>query len=342
MMSATPVLSVLIPVRDAERTLDAALGSVTAEPGDDIEVLVVDDGSRDASLVLARAHAARDRRVRVIERPREGLVPALRAGVAEARGAYLARHDADDLSVAPRLRLSAECLAARLEVDVVACGFEMFRDDGPAGLGMTRWAEWSNRLTTHEDVVRERFVESPFAHPSVTMRLSALRALGGYREGDFPEDYDLWLRFLAGGRRVARLPMIGVRVRDHAGRTIRHDSKYRPEAFRALKLRHLRAELLREGEPVLLVGGGRVAKRWLADLLAAGIGVRALLDVHPRRIGRRVAGVPVRHPREAALDPALSRLFALGAVGRPGARESVRETLCALGRHEGVDFVLVA
>jgi hypothetical protein len=174
------------------------------------------------------------------------------------------------------------------------------------------------------------------------MRLSALRAVGGYREGDFPEDYDLWLRFLAGGHRVARVPMVGVRVRDHAGRTIRHDTKYRPEAFRALKLRHLRAEILREGEPVLVAGGGRVAKRWLGDLLGAGLAVRALLDVHPRRIGRRVAGVPVRHPRDAALDPALTGLIVLGAVGRPGARESVRETLCALGRREGVEFVLVA
>jgi hypothetical protein len=136
--------------------------------------------------------------------------------------------------------------------------------------------------------------------------------------------------------------MVGVRVRDHAGRTIRRDSKYRPEAFRALKLRHLRAEFLRAGEPVLVVGGGRVAKRWLADLRAADVAVAALLDLHPRRIGRRVAGVPVRHPREALVDPALSSLLALGAVGRPGARESVRETLRALGRVEGRDFVLVA
>jgi glycosyltransferase involved in cell wall biosynthesis len=316
--------------------------SLTTEPGDDIEFLVVDDGSRDSSPSIARAHEVRDGRVRVIERPREGLVPALQAGAREARGLFLARHDADDLSIAPRLRASADCLASHPELDVVAAQFEMFTDDGPAGLGMTRWAEWSNSLATHETVYRERFVESPFAHPSVTMRLSALRAIGGYRDGDFPEDYDLWLRFLAGGHRVARLPMIGVRVRDHAGRTIRSDSRYRPEAFRALKLRHLEAEFLRPGEPVLVVGGGRVAKRWLADLLALGVSVRALLDVHPRRIGRHIAGVPVLHPVEAARDPALSRLLALGAVGRQGARDSVRQTLRALGRCEGVDFVLVA
>ncbi|HEV8479760.1 MAG TPA: glycosyltransferase [Candidatus Eisenbacteria bacterium] len=337
-----PLLTVLMPVRDAARTLGEALDSLSVEPDGDIEILVVDDGSRDGSLEIAREHANQDPRLRIIAGPRAGLVGALTTGVGEARGRFIARHDADDLSVPPRLRASADWLRSHSDVDLVAARFEMFKDDGPAALGMTRWAEWSNRLASHEDVWRERFVESPFAHPSITIRAAALAALGGYREGDFPEDYDLWLRLLASGRRVARLPMIGVRVRDHEARTIRSDSKYRPEAFRALKLQHLRTEFLRSGEPVLVVGGGRVAKRWLAALLAAGIGVAALLDVHPRRIGRRVAGVPVRHPRDVRLDPALSQLLALGAVGRPGARESVRETLRGLGRSEGRDFVFVA
>ena len=335
-------LSVLLPVRDAERTLDEALASLAAEPGDDLEILVIDDGSIDGSLRVARGFAARDARVRVLERPRLGLVEALNFGAAEARGVFLARHDADDVSVPPRLRASIALLRARPDVDLVASRFEMFRDDGPAGLGMTRWAAWSNALDTDEDVRRERFVESPFAHPSVTLRASALAGLGGYREGDFPEDYELWLRLLASGRRVARLPWVGVRVRDHGARLVRNHPKYRPEAFRALRLRHLRAEFLRPGEPVLVVGGGRVAKRWLADLSAAGIGVAALLDVHPRRLGRVVGDVPVRHPREALSDPATARWLALGAVGRPGARESVRETLVSLGRVEGRDFVLVA
>jgi glycosyltransferase involved in cell wall biosynthesis len=338
----TPLISVLVPVRDAERTLAESLASLAAEPGDDIEILVVDDGSRDSSRAVASGWAERDARVRVIERPCLGLVAALNAGVEEARGHFLARHDADDISVPPRVRVSAELLAQHPDVDLIASRFAMFTDEGEAGLGMRRWAEWSNALATHEDVWRERFVESPFAHPSVTMRAAMLRSVGGYREGDFPEDYDLWLRVLASGRRVARLPAIGVRVRDHAARTIRSDSKYRPEAFRALKLAHLRAEFLRRDEPVLVVGGGRVAKRWLAHLARAGVAVAALLDLHPRRIGRTVAGVPVRHPREAFADSNLAKLLALGAVGRPGARESVRETLTSLGRIEGEDFLLIS
>ena len=180
-------LSVLLPVRDAERTLGEALASLAVEPGDDLEILVIDDGSIDGSIATARTFASRDARVRVIERPRLGLVEALTAGVAEARGALLARQDADDISVAPRLRASADLLHARPDVDLVATHFEMFRDDGPAKLGMSRWAAWSNGLATEDDVRRERFIESPFAHPSVTMRASALAALGGYREGDFPE-----------------------------------------------------------------------------------------------------------------------------------------------------------
>jgi len=338
-----PILvSVLLPVRDAEPTLGAALDSVTAEAGDDLEFVVVDDGSRDASLVVARGRAARDPRVVVLARARAGLVDALNAGAAACRGGLLCRQDADDLSVPGRVRASAEFLRAHPDADLVAARTEVFRDDGPVGSGMARWAAWSNSLTTHEDILRERFVEAPFAHDAVTLRAAALRAAGGYRDGDFPEDYELWLRLLARGARFARLAQVGVRVRDHGRRLVRNDPRYRPEAFRALKLEHLRREVLRGGEPVLVWGGGRVAKTWVRELAAAGVGVAALVDVSPQRLGRVVHGVPVVAPEEAGPGGRFGTLLALGAVGQPGGHASIRAQLAALGREESKDFYFVA
>lgn len=338
----SPLVSVLLPVRDAEATLGAALDSLTAEPGDDLEFVVVDDGSRDGSPAVAREHARRDPRVVVVARERAGLVAALNAGAAACRGELLCRQDADDLSVPGRVRASAEHLRAHPQDDLVAACVEVFRDDGPPGLGMARWAAWSNSLATHADIARERFVEAPFAHDAVTLRAAVLRAAGGYRDGDFPEDYELWLRLLARGARFARLPQVGVRVRDHGRRLVRTDPRYRPAAFRALKLAHLRGEVLRPGEPVLVWGGGRVAKSWARELAAAGIAVAALVDVNPRRIGRLVHGVPVVAPEAAGCGGRFGTILALGAVGQPGGRESVRAQLAALGRREGVDLHFVA
>ena len=89
-MSA-PAISVLLPVRDAAATLPACLRSIARQSEPDFECVIVDDGSQDGSLALARRVARADARFRVLARPPEGLVESLNAGLAACRGRYLAR-----------------------------------------------------------------------------------------------------------------------------------------------------------------------------------------------------------------------------------------------------------
>lgn len=329
-----------MPVRDAEETLQASLDSLLVETGSDIEFVLVNDGSNDSTLAILDAAAAIDARVVVVDRPRLGLVAALNAGLTVCRGEFVARHDADDLSIAGRLTAQRRFLLANSEIDLVATRCEVFRDDGPAKMGMLRWTEWSNGLETHEAMYRERFVESPFAHPSIMIRAATLRAADGYRLGDFPEDYELWLRLFADGRRFGRLPQLGVRIRDHDRRSIRNQPQYRPEAFRNLKIDHLRREFLQPGEPVLVFGGGPVARSWVTSLQENQVDVAGMVDINPRRIGQIVRDVPVISTRQAVAG--YRRVKALGAVGRPGGREDIRASLGELGRREGEDFIFVA
>ncbi len=70
---------------------------------------------------------------------------------------------------------------------------------------MRAYVEWVNGLVDHEAMARDRFVESPVVHPSVAMRTSTLRGLGGYRDFDGPEDYELWLRAFDARLRFAKL-----------------------------------------------------------------------------------------------------------------------------------------
>src|SRR5438045_176595 len=123
--------SVLLPVRDAEATLGEALASVLAQTDPDLEVVLVDDGSRDRSLELARDFAARDARVRVVARPREGIVPALETARGLARGRFLLRMDADDVCLPGRLARSRELLESDPRLAVVSCLVESFGGAGP-------------------------------------------------------------------------------------------------------------------------------------------------------------------------------------------------------------------
>ena len=273
---------------------------------------------------------------------RDGLVAALNRGLAGARAPLLVRHDADDLSVPGRIRDQVEFLDGHPDVALVATRCRIFRDDGEAGDGMRHWAAWSNRLADHDAMHRQRFVESPFAHPAVAVRTDTVRRAGGYADGDFPEDYELWLRLLVRGERFARIPRLGVHVREHPERSIHRDGRYRPEAFRRLKRGHLEREFLLPGQPLVLFGGGRVAKTWMRELLREGREVAALADLDPRRIGMRIDGVPVVHAREAAGGGRFGALRALGALGRPAARYELRRALPALGRVEGEDFLFVS
>ena len=91
-------LSVLLPVHNAETTLELSLRSLLRQRFDAFEVIAVDDGSEDATPGILKRYATRDRRIRPVFTARRGLVAALNTGLSHAEGGLLARMDADDVS----------------------------------------------------------------------------------------------------------------------------------------------------------------------------------------------------------------------------------------------------
>ena len=125
--------------------------------------------------------------------------------IEEARAPLMARMDADDVMHADRLRAQVDLLDAHPEIAIAGTRVELFPEEGVRA-GYREYVRWQNGCVTPEEIAANVYVESPFAHPSVMARTEVLRRLGGYAEGPFPEDYELWLRWLDAGVAIGKVP----------------------------------------------------------------------------------------------------------------------------------------
>ncbi len=335
-----PAVSLLIPVWNEAEVLPTCLADVRAQVGIDFECVLALDGPSDGTRAIALAETAGDPRFVVLDLPHRGLVAALEAGLAACRAPLVARMDADDRMHPERLVRQARALATS-EHALVTCevAYDVIGDATPQG-GMLRHVAWLNQLRTPAALRCARFIDAPVAHPAVMMRAAVVRAVGGYRHGDFAEDHDLWLRLFHAGHEFGfvdsdRGPL--VTWRDRPRRATRTDRRYADEARRALVHRHLVAGPLAGGaRPVRIWGAGPYGRWHGKHLRALGVVVDAFIDIDPKKIGRRVLGdVPVVDatslggPDERAI---------LVAVASRGARALIAAELAARGHVEDRDW----
>ncbi len=337
-MNTPPPISVLLPVRDGAATLEDAIASMEAQTDPDFEVLAVDDGSTDATPDILEEWAGRDSRVRVLRQPPGGIVAALERSRAEARGRYLARMDADDISEPERLARQRELLEAQRAL--VGCGcFVRYFPREAVRAGARRYEEWMNSSYSAEDVERNVFIECPLAHPTFFLRAEAVQAVGGYRDPGWAEDHDLLLRLWEAGGRLAKVPEVLFRWREGEDRLSRVAATYAPEAFVRCKVHFLRRTLLRDRGGAVVWGAGPVGKAFARELLRGGVPLRAFVEVDPRKIGQEIHGAPVVDTAAGLMD---RTGLHLAAVGQAGARDTLRGVLSDGGLKEMRDFVAVA
>lgn len=185
----TPVISVLLPVYNAERYLCLAVESILAQTFGDFELIVINDGSTDGSLEILRHYEAQDQRVRLISRPNTGYVAALNEMIGMANGHFLARMDSDDIAMPDRFHRQLVYLNANARIVAAGSHFEIIDDRGRR-LHVQR-VPLDNR-TIQDLAIRGH---TPICHPCVMMRTDAVLAAGRYDPAMEPaEDLDLFLR----------------------------------------------------------------------------------------------------------------------------------------------------
>jgi len=176
-----------MPVYNGGRYVDEAIRSILSQTFDDLELIIIDDGSTDDTPEIIERHRRADRRIRAYEQGNRGLIPTLNRGLDLARGEYVARMDQDDISLPQRLAVQVAFMSANPHVGICGAWIETF----------DRLTRRTVRLPTDDSAIRGWLLfESVLPHPSVIMRRDMLLKTGlSYDETILhAEDYDLWVR----------------------------------------------------------------------------------------------------------------------------------------------------
>lgn len=317
----TPRASILLPVHNAETTLSPCLESIRKQTVANWELIVVADGCTDSSVDLVSSRFQQDARLRLLRQDPCGIASSLNRAAHEARSPLLVRMDADDVMAPDRLERQLTYMSLHPHTDLLAScvTFAGKRDDQR---GYAEYVDWTNRLVDAAQLRANRFVESPLVHPSVTIRRDSFWRWGGYSEDSLPEDYELWLRAWDQGAVIEKLPRHLLEWTDHPDRISRNHPNYDSAAFYRVKCRYL-ARWLERNNPfhpnITLWGAGRLTRNRFAPLLRAGVQISRYIDIHPRKIGNAIDGIPVHHPDTLNLQ----KEFLVSGVASRGARAKI-------------------
>jgi glycosyltransferase involved in cell wall biosynthesis len=204
--------SVLLPTykNDDASELRAAIESVFDQTCKPDEILVVKDGPIPTELEQVIDNFRSDGRAKlrsVQHQANHGLSVALQTGVKEAKHQYIARMDADDISIPTRFEKQIEFLHKNPEVDIVGGYIAEFETDPEAPISRREVP------TTHTDIEQMAQFRSPVNHGTVMFKRATVLQAGNYRPVNRMEDYDLWVRMIMDGATFANIPEVLVKVR---------------------------------------------------------------------------------------------------------------------------------
>jgi glycosyltransferase involved in cell wall biosynthesis len=231
-MNTVPSVSVVMAAYNAERFIDEAVASILQQTHKELELLVVDDHSKDGTAAKLAIHAARDPRVKILRNEKNmGQLGSLNRGILEARGNYVAIMDADDICLPTRIEAQVRYLDEHPEVGVVGCLTDAFVDD-PAVTrpsGARADASWLDGVIV-------------MAHPTMMVRRHLYAEHGLYHKHPKYEtvgDYELQSRFAARGVKLAVVDEILLHYRVHPDNMTKSRRREQVGAVLNLNLRTL-------------------------------------------------------------------------------------------------------
>jgi len=195
-----PLVTVLMPVYNAEKFLPHALNSIVNQTYQNLDILIINDGSTDNSKSIIIDFAKKDKRIRYFEQENQGVAKTLRRGVELANGTLIRRHDADDISLPKAIEEQVNFLLSHNEVGAVATQQCHLTENGKIAKNKRLPKnDWFNNLPYKELSINDFTIEhsAPIVHGTTMFYKDLALEIGNYRPQFLvAEDYDLWLRIM--------------------------------------------------------------------------------------------------------------------------------------------------
>jgi len=251
-----PEVSVLMPVHNGARFVVEALESILRQTFGNFEFIIVDDGSTDTTPSILRDYAERDRRIVSLRNPENiGIARTLNRGLQVARGKFVARQDADDISLPERLRSQLDVFVNNPRLGFLGSAVQAMDEKG--GRGDTIPVPASNTLIRWQMLFR-----NVFKHSTIMLRRSLLEENGLRYNEDFlfAQDYELWSRMLCAGE-GANIAEPLVLFRQHGGQISESHRELQDEYANRVSMANMNRLGMAIGEHQV-----RTLREWLVDL----------------------------------------------------------------------------
>ena len=202
-------ISIILPVFNCEKYIDKSINSILNQSYRNFELIIINDGSTDKSENIIKSF--RDKRIRYYSQENQGLAKSINQGIKLARHEYIARQDADDISLPQRLEKQITYLQSNPNCNLLGTWAKIINED-----------KITNRYLIHPSTnsgcVYKLLFDCCFTHTSVMIRKSIFKEVGTFNENNDkvpPEDYEMWSR-IAKKSNVANIPEVLVYFREHS------------------------------------------------------------------------------------------------------------------------------
>jgi len=333
-MTEPLLISIIMAVRNNEPYMEMCLNSIQEQEYPHWELIAANDGSTDRTSEILHSYAAKDPRIKVIDKEHSSLLPTLRAAYTQATGTLIHRMDSDDRMPGYKLRLMVERWLPHGKGTLVTGGTEHFVAEGELGEGFKRYDAWLCEVARQNAHLEQIYRECVIPSSCWLMHRDDFEAAGGFNSDVFPEDYDLTFRLYKSGIKIVGLTEVLHFWRDRSDRISRTWDVYKDNRYYGLKVERFLDIDYDAHRPLVIWGAGKNGKDLIKTFQEAGIQANWVCD-NERKVGKDIYGIRMQHVDEL---PHFDRPQILIAVASPDDQVAIREVLSQAGKRVIEDY----